>query len=1708
MRCQANYVLINSGPFLCIRGEMEMQLQFAPFASAVDHGFWFNLNKKKLDVFKLNTNAVEIFGYYKNDTLTDLPPCLNVDYTAFEKNVNVLPNAIHMQGNLLNYNTSEDLKNSDKKEMIDDLGKKDSTTTMSTIGKLGKLKSANKGQMTKLENKFESVLTELAAMSLTSSEGRDKIATLQSCITNIENKITYLKDIDDKIVDLAEEDEIENMVCDFDDYYNDKNDVLQKFKNKFNQMLNASTESANPSNRRETQIHSNKSYNLPKLSLTTFDGTLLKWQTFYDDFKSAVHNNTHITNIEKFQYLRCQLIGDAAKVIDGLPLTELNYEHALQILENRYGKKQQLVAAYMKGLWELPSPNFSIKSLQYFHDKLETYVRGLQSLGKNEDHYGELLVPIILEKLPNQTRKTISREHGNEEWNLPTLRKLILKEIEIMQAGEITETIQRDYTEFNQATAAFQTNVKKYTVYTQSCVFCKGKHSSNKCHAISSPEKRYEIVVRERLCFNCLGKHHIKYCKSKYNCQHCNKKHHSAICRNIKHQPQEDKSNEITSNVTNQHDTDSLTTHAHLATNYVPHKISKSSVILKTATAKISSQITTIETVILFDEGATRTFITEETVKKLKLKPTHAEVIHLSIFGDNSPRSKKLNVVLFNLETKYGPNLQIKAMVVPQISTPMKVMTQQVKELPHIKHLDLAQHITADDVEISLLIGADYYWDIIGDHVVKGPGPTAVSSSLGYVLSGPFQTESFSKRTFVQSYWIIDQTNDYLSKFWDLDSIGIKEHDMHSQQSNDLKIFENKYIEKNESKYISRLPWKNDHSPLPSNYLPTLNRTRKMIRKLFTDNVKLYNQIILDYEKRKFIEKVDNENVHEGHYLPHRAVHKESLTTPIRIVFDCSYKTQDNPSLNDCLQKEPRLHNAPMNDSSKFPILLPRQSKLCKLIILNAHERVKHFGLHATVNYLRQRFWIAKIRVSVKSVINKCVICKRVNGFPYRNMLNAPLPSCRLEKSPPFTVTGVDFTGEMYVKTNTEEHKCYVCLFTCANTRAIHLELISDMSTQTFLRAFRRFAARRSIPKIMISDNASTFQFANGELQNLIENADIKHYMCNQHLIWKFIPKRAAWYGGFWERLIGITKTTLKKILGRAFITYDELQTIWNDIKSGTTLKDPTLLNRFLIISYADLKKFHYYYWFAFPAITFSNYTFTYKSLKKMSEVFTTSQILEIQKQYDGLSQKSHFLVEILNDVLMLHSLERLNDLKTFQGKIMVGFSDPSSLISNPGWPLRNFLAQISYLSGFDGKDLEILCFRDQYKEGTRHSENSIVITVHMPKISLETESTISFVGWERNERHKFGPRLVNLSKTMDPVRISESAVDLNLKLIRWRIIPELDLNLIKDTKCLLLGSGTLGCNIARCLLGWGVRNITFVDNSTVSYSNPVRQSLFKFEDSLSGETSKSIAAAESLKLIFPGVNSVGVNLSVPMPGHSISSSVLTQTKEDVEKLENLIDIHDVVFLLMDTRESRWLPTLIASSKQKITINAALGFDSYLVMRHGVKLEETSTIPEDNSSILGSNLGCYFCNDVVAPADSTRDRTLDQACTVSRPGVSMIAAALATELLMSLLQHPDRGNAPANLSNDYIDEEKFCSVLGIIPHQIRGFLSQFSQVLPATSAFDKCTACSSIVRERYEKEGFEFLLQAFNDSEFLENVSGLTALKNDTLTAELWELDD
>ena len=593
-----------------------------------------------------------------------------------------------------------------------------------------------------------------------------------------------------------------------------------------------------------------------------------------------------------------------------------------------------------------------------------------------------------------------------------------------------------------------------------------------------------------------------------------------------------------------------------------------------------------------------------------------------------------------------------------------------------------------------------------------------------------------------------------------------------------------------------------------------------------------------------------------------------------------------------------------------------------------------------------------------------------------------------------------------------------------------------------------------------------------------------------------------------------------------AFKTMDRkglLQTIgksiWDAINDGSALEKPSLLNNFLLLTYADLKKYNYYYWFAFPALA-PEEPVTYKSIKPLDEVYSSEQRSAIVNGCDTFEQghrnNGFFFVKQDNDTISFLPLTSFDSVYKPDGTVTIGFCDPSTLESNPGWPLRNLMILVAQNWGDKIKQVNVLCYRDRTVKGSRQIEHSLYIEgVNVPGKQDVTRPP-KILGWEKNEEGKNAPRFVNLSANMDPRHLAKSAVDLNLKLMRWRILPTLDLVKAKETRCLLLGSGTLGCNVARCLLGWGVRKITFVDSSRVSYSNPVRQSLFKFDDCKNGGAKKAQAAADSLKVIFPDVEAEGIQLLIPMPGHAVGTEpgAIKETQESVEKLEELIKNHDAVFLLMDTRESRWLPTLMSACHSKLCINAALGFDTFMVMRHGyfpVGMVAEPFKPmlqsENGKGIPGSMLGCYFCNDVVAPTDSTRDRTLDQQCTVSRPGLSMIAGAMAVELLMSVVQHREKGVAPADSNPEY-DDVTADSPLGLVPHQIRGFLSRFHNVLPASQRFDKCTACSDVVLSSYRSDGFEFLLKVFNTPNFLEDLTGLSQLYAETLDDHIWELSD
>lgn len=497
-------------------------------------------------------------------------------------------------------------------------------------------------------------------------------------------------------------------------------------------------------------------------------------------------------------------------------------------------------------------------------------------------------------------------------------------------------------------------------------------------------------------------------------------------------------------------------------------------------------------------------------------------------------------------------------------------------------------------------------------------------------------------------------------------------------------------------------------------------------------------------------------------------------------------------------------------------------------------------------------------------------------------------------------------------------------------------------------------------------------------------------------------------------------------------------------------IKDINTCVGFSIISFADLKKYQFYYWVCFPSFTVPKWEVQLK--QDNVEVMNCDNI----KEWFASNSEQWVGVIDNNGLIESYTAESSQDTK------IICLRDLSNMEKIPSTFTKNFLS-IYKTHNPTSKSVTVYYIRPDNKSFGQE------LTFSENLSNLDTPLRAS--GWERNPKGKLAPRLMDLSSLIDPLVIAEQSVDLNLKLMKWRVSPDINLDIIKETKVLILGTGTLGCYVSRSLLAWGVRNITLVDNSTVSYSNPVRQPLFNFEDS--GKP-KAETAANALKKIFPMVNANGVMLNIPMIGHSILNE--EKEKEDYEKLIQLIREHDTIFLLMDSRETRWLPTVLGNVYNKIVINAALGFDSYLVMRHGSYFGQAK-----------ERLGCYFCQDVVVPTDSLTDKTLDQMCTVTRPGIAMLAAAQAVELLVSILQSDKGADVSAT------DE----TILGEVPHQIRGFLHNFNTMKIVTPAYEYCSACSGRIVEACKENKWEFVRRSVQDSDYIEDLSGLKKVKED-----------
>lgn len=665
---------------------------------------------------------------------------------------------------------------------------------------------------------------------------------------------------------------------------------------------------------------------LPKIELKKFNGELLKWQSFWDAFESTIHKNDSLNDIDKLNYLRSQLEGAALRTIAGLELTNSNYGVAIDILKERYGNKQFVIQNHYNRLSDLEEATNQVHSLRFVFDTIEQHLRSLEALG--EDIEQQNLVATIQRKFPMTLVEHIENSNVTDDpWTVKSLRRAIQKYITSKEiATQRQQRMSTVYYDDHRATSTMFSNTKNRK---PKCIFCEKEHWSDECRTVSTLRERKEKLKEK--CFICLRKRHQGKCRREIQCYYCKKtSHHRSLCPSrFKQREPKTTKNDNGMIANDDQEEGALIEEEGLLS-------AGENVIMQTALIEVLDQEEThAETTrVLMDTGSSRTYITEELVDKLKLKPESENRLTVYTFGGNKPKEMTSPVVSLVLKSKDGNTVKVKANVVPKICTQISRHPVKLKDkMKFQRTFKLADTLPngRETSTIDILIGSDYYNDIMtGERKVIREGLFALNSKFGWVISG--RTRTNTEKPTESSLFVMTHTSSSipsdiheftetdkplplppnLEDFWNLETIGIKPDEPNNTDEIVIEMFK-ATVMKEGRRYFVRWPWRDEkNDTLSENYELSLGRLKSLMKRLEKDPKLLqrYDEIIRTQLGKGMIEKVersDLNNTNKKHYIPHHAVIKpDSATTNLRVVYDASAKTKKgNKSLNECMYRGP-----------------------------------------------------------------------------------------------------------------------------------------------------------------------------------------------------------------------------------------------------------------------------------------------------------------------------------------------------------------------------------------------------------------------------------------------------------------------------------------------------------------------------------------------------------------------------------------------------------------------------------------------------------------------------------------------------------------------------------------------------------------------------------------------------------------------------------
>ncbi|XP_067215691.1 uncharacterized protein [Linepithema humile] len=665
-----------------------------------------------------------------------------------------------------------------------------------------------------------------------------------------------------------------------------------------------------PQNTQDNGQPPNINVRLPRIDLPSFAGSYEDWRPFRDVFISIIHQSTVLSTIQKMQYLKAALKGEAADVISSLELSADNYVEAWDMLNERYDNQRVIVQKHIKAIFDLPVlVREGHAELRQLLDTSLKHLRALKVLKRSTDKWDDLLVHIVTSKLAPATNK--EWETSLKSADVPTFKELIDF---LSQRCRALEAIDRK-PQLNASSNKPEKNAsKKYTAAhavtdKTACSFCKGDHPIYCCSKFQalSIDKRIAEIRQRKICLNCLKStdHRAGNCNAG-SCKKCHKRHNTLLHLESDKQAESSVPKSTESN-THEQAQDQVARSVNHATRAAGHQF-----LLSTAVVHIQDiKGNPYPCRALLDCGSQSNFITMELVEKLKLKQVPSCVPIHGVGNSNAATHGLVKVIMRSRLN--GFKAELSCFVLRQITQELPTTTIKNADIHIPTGIKLADPEFMESAKIDLLLGVEVFWNLICVGQIKATDtqPCWQKTQLGWIAAGKFLTRQCSNLTLC-NLTANEELNHAMRRFWEIEQ-GARNDQLTLEERNCEEHFAKNYIRNSEGRFIVKLPVKTEEmSQLGQSRDIAVHRFKGLERR-FKRQPSLkgdYVEFMREYATLGHMKELRGEQSTAAlhYYIPHHCVIKEeNSTTKLRVVFDASCKTSSGISLNDALMIGPVL---------------------------------------------------------------------------------------------------------------------------------------------------------------------------------------------------------------------------------------------------------------------------------------------------------------------------------------------------------------------------------------------------------------------------------------------------------------------------------------------------------------------------------------------------------------------------------------------------------------------------------------------------------------------------------------------------------------------------------------------------------------------------------------------------------------------------------